>query len=73
VKSSHKLPKDVRRRVIDVVERLSGNPYLGEPLSGDLDGLRRLRIGNYRVLYLVDTDNVIIIVLKVGKRGDIYK
>jgi mRNA interferase RelE/StbE len=46
---------------------------LGEPLSGDLKGLRRIKIGDYKIIYFVDTDKVIIIVVKVGHRGEIYR
>jgi mRNA interferase RelE/StbE len=46
---------------------------LGEPLSGDLKGLRKIKIGDYRIVYFVDTDKVIIIVVKVWHRNEIYR
>ncbi len=73
VKSSRKLPKDIRLRIIDAIEGLSENPFSGDVLAGDLEGLRRIRVGDYRVIYLVDTDEIIIVIVKVGKRGDIYR
>jgi len=33
----------------------------------------RLRVGDYRVIYRIDDNELIIIVLKIGSRGDIYK
>jgi len=66
-------PKDVKQRVVDTVERLGEDPFKGEPLAGELKGLRRVRIGDYRIVYLVDTEKGIIIIVKAGKRGNIYK
>lgn len=37
------------------------------------DGLYRLRIGDYRVIYKFDSYKVVIIILNVGNRGEIYK
>ena len=36
-------------------------------------GLYRLRVGNYRVLYTVEEQVLIVHILDVGNRGDIYK
>ena len=37
------------------------------------DGLYRLRVGNFRVLYSISEDIVKIIVVNMGNRGDVYK
>lgn len=42
------------------------------PLKG-FNGLYRLRVGEYRVIYRMKHDELIILVLKIGNRGDIYK
>lgn len=44
-------------------------------MQGYSDGRKRLRIGKYRVIYKVDVDNKvqILLVLDIGSRGDIYK
>ena len=44
-----------------------------EPLSGDLRGLFKLRVGNYRVIYSVHPSERFIHVHMVGHRRDIYK
>ena len=36
------------------------------------DGLYRLRVGNYRIIYEIDNGELIIIVIDVGNRGEIY-
>ena len=35
------------------IDRLGDNPLAGSPLKGDLRGLRRVRVGDYRVVYEV--------------------
>jgi mRNA interferase RelE/StbE len=33
----------------------------------------RIRIGNYRVIYLIEDDNLIVIVIEIGHRKEVYK
>lgn len=65
------LPMNERRRIVDAIERL--------PDSGDIkrlqghDGLFRLRVGPYRIIYTVDHGRLIVYVVDADSRGDIYK
>jgi mRNA interferase RelE/StbE len=58
------------QRVID--ERLArGEPdKAGKPLSGDLSGYRRLRTGQTRIVYRVDSRRIEVLVIAVGQRRD---
>ena len=61
--------KDAIRRAIET--RLIPEPYLtGEPLRQSLKGHRKLRVGDYRVIYRVQGDEII--VLKIGHRKEVY-
>ena len=61
--------KDAIRRAIET--RLIPEPYLaGEPLRQSLKGHRKLRVGDYRVIYRVQHDEII--VLKIGHRKEVY-
>ena len=73
VKSAKNFSKDVRESIVKTVEKLSENPFSGKLLSGELKGLRRIRIGNLRVIYLLNKKELIILIVKIGNRGDIYK
>jgi mRNA interferase RelE/StbE len=42
-------------------------------LHGELEGLYRYRVGDLRVIYKVNEEKVIVIVVAIGSRGDIYK
>ena len=53
-------------------ERLSVEPVkLGKPLKYSLFGYRRLRIGDWRVIYKIHDD--IVMIIKIGNRKDIYE
>ena len=60
-----------RVRIFSAIQRL---PFEGDrkPLQGN-PGLYRLRVGEYRIIYSVDGDKLIVYVIDAGNRGDIYK
>jgi mRNA interferase RelE/StbE len=61
--------KSIIRKAIE--ERLATAPLeFGEPLRQSLKGHRKLRVGDYRVIYRVESDTVVI--LKIGHRRDVY-
>ena len=66
-----KLSQNERSRIVREIERLPiGNDI--KPLRGH-DGLLRLRIGKYRVIYTVDNGRLIVVVIDIDSRGQIYK
>ena len=73
VRGLKRLTKKARERIVDKIEELSHNPFYGEKLKGTELNLRRLRIGEYRVIYLVKKEKLCILIIKIGLRGDIYK
>lgn len=44
-----------------------------KPLKGQLRGLYRYRIGDYRLIYGIDEAKVLVIAVGLGARGDVYK
>ena len=62
-----------RERIISKIKKLADDPFVGEKLHGEWQGFRKLRIGNYRIVYVVEEDIRVVAVLHVGSRGDIYK
>ena len=67
-----KLPKAEVVRILEQIENeLAAKPESHPVLKGQFAGLRKYRIGDYRVIYaLLDTD---ILVLRIGNRRDVYK
>jgi mRNA interferase RelE/StbE len=67
------LPREARRRVVTGVEALVDEPLAGELLAAEWKGLRRLRVGRYRVIYAFDGREFLILVVRVGHRRDVYR
>ena len=68
-----KLPQAVQLKVIDKIDGLIENPRPSgsKKLVGSTD-LWRVRIGDYRIIYSVADDVLVIEIIKVGHRKDIY-
>ena len=65
-------PSNARRILKVIEERLQkGEPEkAGKLLRGEFKGLRRIRTGNLRIIYNVDSGNVEVLVVAVGMRRD---
>lgn len=66
--------KAAQRRIKRAIEsKLSSHPMeFGKPLRYSLKGARRLRVGDYRVIYTIEPDEVVLIVT-IGDRRDVYE
>lgn len=49
------------------------NPDSGEPLHGELEGLRKRRVRGYRIVFSVDREQRRVDILAVGERHSIYE
>jgi mRNA interferase RelE/StbE len=67
-----KLGKTEARRILDQLEtELSKKPDSNPILKGEFAGLRKYRIGDYRIIYaLMDKD---VVVLRIGHRKEVYR
>jgi mRNA interferase RelE/StbE len=53
---------------------LAGDPrHHGAALSGALKGLWKYRVGDYRLICELKDDVLVILVIKIGHRGDVYR
>lgn len=68
-----KVSHDIQRRIIkNIEERLSREPEIyGKPLRYTLKGLWVLRVGDYRVVYSIEKEEIII--LRIGHRKEVYE
>jgi mRNA interferase RelE/StbE len=57
------------------LEMIAANPYADHPNAKKLQGREgyRLRVGDWRVIYTIQNEQLMIIVLKVASRGEVYK
>lgn len=60
------------RRIVKAInEKLTTSPLqFGDPLARNLGHFRKLRVGDYRVVYRVQEQKVVVYVLAVGPRRD---
>ena len=66
------LDKSTALRIMERIESdLADNPEKGAPLSGKFKGLYRYGAGDYRVIYAVSGDSII--VLRIGHRSRVYR
>ena len=67
------LPREDRKRVVAAIDSLQEQPHQGTLLKGSHTGLRRIRVGHYRVIFEVQAAALVVLVLRVGHRRDVYR
>jgi len=73
LKDLSRISKSERLRLVVAIDGLAQNPYRGSALKGELTGLRRIRVGSYRVIYEIREHEFIILVVSAGHRRDICR
>ncbi len=73
VKEIESIPSKDRSRIVYRIQGLAENPR--PPGCEKLSGQEKYRVrqGKYRILYQIFDDEVVVIVVKVGKRARVYK
>jgi mRNA interferase RelE/StbE len=74
VRQLRKLPPEARRRIQAAVELLAETPRPpgAKKLSGS-SGDWRVRTGDYRIIYEIEDDRLIVLVVAVGHRREVYR
>ena len=75
VKDLEQLDKVVAKRVVEKMNWLAENLDKIRPqkLTGELRGLYKLREGDYRIIYEIDSKKKVVIIYRVAHRKDVYK
>lgn len=74
-KSLLKMPQNTARLIREKLDVVAVDPYATHPNAKKLQGREgyRLRVGDWRVVYRIENEQLIIIVLKVASRREVYK
>ena len=72
VKEIRKLPKRDLQRILEKIESLKSNPYPEGHVKLTSYDLYRIRSGNYRIIYQLKNNVLLVIVIKVAHRKDVY-
>lgn len=69
------IPSREREKIIQKIDALADDPFPPgfKPLQGELKNHFRVRIGRYRVVYQVIKHLLVITVVHVGHRKDVYR
>ncbi len=73
-KQLDELPTTLQRRITEAVEGLESNPrpHGVKKLAG-AENLWRIRVGDYRIVYSIEDNRLIVLVVKIGHRREIYR
>ena len=73
-KQFRKYDSALQKRLVKALEKLGQNPYDAgaKKLSGAED-VYRIRVGDYRIVYCVEDDKLLIVVVKLGHRREVYR
>lgn len=67
-----KCDKAIRDRILKSLKKLEDEPESGKPLTSILTGLWSLRIGDFRAIYQIKNSELIVVVIKIGHRKNVY-
>jgi mRNA interferase RelE/StbE len=74
-KTIAKLPANWQKRIVAKIREIAADPYAPNNNLTKLQGrdaAYRLRVGDWRVIYELDDDRLVMVILEVGPRGGIY-
>ena len=70
-----KIPRNTAQLIREKLEQVALDPFSSIPNSKKLQGRSgyRLRVGDWRVIYEINQDEVMIIVMKIATRAEVYR
>jgi len=72
-KALAKLDRAVQLRVARQIERLAVDPRGDAAKLRGADAIWRARVGDYRILYELEDDRLLVVVVRIGHRRDVYR
>jgi len=73
-KAFRALPPEIRHRLAPKIDTLKLNPRpRGVKSFEGPDGILHLRVGDYRILYQIRDDRLVVLLVKIGHRREIYR
>lgn len=69
-----RLPRNIRLRIEGSLDGLGENPRPhGYVKMKGYDDLYRVRVGDWRVVYAIEDDRLVVLVIEIGPRGNVYR
>jgi mRNA interferase RelE/StbE len=67
------LDRPLQRRIARRIDRLAADPRTGSVKLRGGDDVWQARIGDYRILYRVEDERLLILIVRIGHRRDVYR
>lgn len=71
-KNLKKIPRQWQTRIINIIQQLKSNPFLGKKLHGDFEGMYSVRAWPYRIIYQIQQKELRIIIINIAHRQSVY-
>jgi mRNA interferase RelE/StbE len=68
-----RLPQDIVSRISRAIDRLAQDPHAQGSTKLTGYDLYRIRVSDWRIIYAIEDDKLIVLVLEVGPRGQVYR
>ena len=73
-KALKKISRTDRKRIVDKIDELAENPDGPDTIKMKGDNpFHRVRVGDYRIVYEIQDDILLVLIVKIGHRKDIYR
>ena len=73
IEKIYRADRKLYSRLLTAIETLRADQYQGKRLKGRLCGDYSLRVGDYRVIYTIHKDELIVYIIDLGHRKEIYR
>jgi len=73
LKALENISRNDRLRIVAAIDGLRTQPTAGSVLKGEFAGLRRIRVGVYRVVYEVQDEVLTVLAIRIGHRREIHR
>ena len=74
-KSFQRVPHNVGERIREKLAQIADDPFAKHPNTAKLQGRPgyRLRVGDWRVIYEIQQEELVMMVIKIASRGEVYR
>lgn len=72
-RSLKRLPRNIQERILRRLEALKENPRPPGSIKLSGENAYRIRVGDYRIIYAIYDDRLVVLVIDVGQRREVYR
>ncbi len=73
LKKSKRFPKKDLKRIEEKLDSLCKDPYVNAIKVREIEDVWRVRVGVYRILYRIENNRMVILVVRIDHRKQVYK